>query len=68
MCSERWKSGTEYIAKMRNTGSPLQLCMESVRRVPRENTAGFSVRITLFITQNKQQQHRSQTNGATELR
>jgi len=69
MCSERCKSGTEYIAKMMNTGSPLQLCMRSVRKVPRENTAGSSVRVTklIFITQNKKQQHRSQTNDATEL-
>ena len=43
--------------------------MRSVRRILRENTTGWRVTATkiIFVPQNKQQTHRSQTSGATEL-
>jgi len=43
--------------------------MEIFRRVFRDNTAGLSVTATnlIFIPQNKEQQHHTKTNGATEL-
>jgi hypothetical protein len=59
-----------WVCKWWGKGLSHQLSMGSVRKMPRENTAGLSVRVTklIFISQHKQQHHQSQTNGATELR